>query len=179
MKKNIVLLASALLVLSACDKTPATSIPAGSTEESAEKVTPTKDGSIALTSNKDGEDVVIIEEQVQAYVDAMYAADEEAAPSEDEKWELRQVSKADYPDTYLGKGVDAKTYRDTGNKDKDNFEKFDLTWEAADGATGYKVFLDTDKDFSEGATTFEVTEAKVEMRSSTRAMAEAKSRLCL
>jgi hypothetical protein len=100
MKKNIVLLASALLVLSACDK-PANSTPAGSTEESAEKVTPTKDGSIALTSNKDGEDVVIIEEQVQAYVDAMYAADEEAAPSEDEKWELRQVSKADYPDLVL------------------------------------------------------------------------------
>ena len=165
MKKNIVLLASALLVLSACDK-PANSTPAdnsNSNETSAEKVTPTKDGSIALTSNKDGEDVVIIEEQVQAYVDAMYAADEEAAPSEEEKWGLRQVSKADYPDTYLGKGVDAKTYRDTGNKDKDNFEKFDLTWEAADGATGYKVFLDTDKDFSEGATTFEVTEAKAEM----------------
>ncbi|MBR4811494.1 MAG: hypothetical protein IKZ68_00075, partial [Bacilli bacterium] len=115
MKKNIVLLASALLVLSACDKPANSNPPADSSETSAEKVTPTKDGSIALTSNKDGEDVVIIEEQVQAYVDAMYAADEEAAPSEEEKWGLRQVSKADYPDTYLGKGVDAKTYRDKGN----------------------------------------------------------------
>ena len=93
----------------------------------------------------------------------MYAADEEAAPTEDEKYELRQVSKASYPDTYLGKGVDAKTYRDTGNKDKDNFEKFNLTWDALDGASGYKVYLDTDKDFSEGATTFEVTEPSVEM----------------
>ena len=153
MKKNIVLLASVALVLAACDKTPANSV-----VESSE---PPHD--IALTSNHEGNDVVIIEEQVQAYVDAMYAADEEAAPSEDEKWELRQVSKADYPDTYLGKGVDAKTYRDTGNKDKDNFEKFDLTWEAYEGAEGYKVYLDTDKDFSEGATTFDVTETKVEM----------------
>ena len=164
MKKNVILLASALLVLSACDKTPAgnsgeASIPAGSTEV----ITPTKDGAITLTAHKDGEEVTILEEQVQAYVDAMYAADEEAAPTEDEKYELRQVSKKDYPDTYLGKGVDAKTFRDTGDKDKDNFEKFDLTWNALDGASGYKVFLDTDKDFSEGATTFEVTEPSVEM----------------
>ena len=164
MKKNIILLASSLFILTACGNQPA----ANSGEQSGEPgtsevITPTKDGAITLTANKDGEEVTIIEEQVQAYVDAMYAADEEAAPSEDEKWELRQVSKNDYPDTYLGKGVDAKTYRDTGNKDKDNFEKFDLTWDALDGATGYKVYLDTDKDFSEGATTFEVTEPKVEM----------------
>ena len=166
MKKNIILLASALLVLSACDKTPAgNSTPeSGSTPTgTSEVITPTKDGAITLKTNKDGEEVTIIEEQVQAYVDAMYAADEEAAPTEDEKYELRQVSKASYPDTYLGKGVDAKTYRDTGNKDKDNFEKFNLTWDALDGASGYKVYLDTDKDFSEGATTFEVTEPSVEM----------------
>ena len=159
MKKNFVLLASAMLVLSACDKAPVESTPAGNTEV----ITPTKDGAITLKTNKDGNEVTILEEQVQAYVDAMYAADEEAAPSEDEKYQLRQVSKADYPDTYLGKNVDAKTFRDTGNKDKDNFEKFDLTWDALDGATGYKVYLDTDKDFSKGATTFEVTEPKVEM----------------
>ena len=161
MKKNIILLASAMLVLTACGTQPGDS-KAGS-ETSAEKVTPTKDGAIALKTNKDGEDVVIIEEEVQNYVDAMYAADAAAAPSEDEKYQLRQVSSVDYPDTYLGKGVDAKTYRDKGNKDKDNFEKFDLTWDALDGASGYKVFLDTDKDFSEGATTFDVTETKVEM----------------
>ncbi len=164
MKKNIILLASSLFILTACGNQPA----ATSTEESgqpgtSEVITPTKDGAIKLTANKDGEEVTIIEEQVQAYVDAMYAADEEAAPTEDEKWELRQVSKADYPDTYLCKGVDAKTFRNTGNKDKDNFEKFDLTWDALDGATGYKVYLDTDKDFSQGAKTFEVTESKVEM----------------
>ena len=129
MKKNFVLLASAMLVLSACDKAPVESTPAGNTEV----ITPTKDGAITLKTNKDGNEVTILEEQVQAYVDAMYAADEEAAPSEDEKYQLRQVSKADYPDTYLGKNVDAKTFRDTGNKDK------------------------------EGATTFEVTEPKVEM----------------
>ena len=142
MKKNIILLASAMLVLSACDKTPAgtsgeTSTPTGTSEV----ITPTKDGAITLKTNKDGEEVTILEEQVQAYVDAMYAADEEADPTEDEKYELRQVSKTDYPETYLGKGVDAKTYRDTGNKDKDNFEKFDLTlYDAAARGTMKQVF---------------------------------------
>ena len=164
MKKNIILLASALLVLSACDKTPAgnsgeTSTPAGSTEV----VTPTKDGAITLTAHKDGEDVVILEEQVEAYVQAMYAADEAAAPTEDEKWELRQVSRTDYEDTYLCKGVDAQTYRNTGNKDKDDFEKINIAWNALDGATGYKILLDTDKDFSEGATTIETTEASYDL----------------
>ncbi len=150
MKKNLILLASAMLVLTACgNQTSGNSGEGAQSGEpgTSEVITPTKDGAITLTANKDGEEVTIIEEQVQAYVDAMYAADEEAAPTEDEKYELRQVSKADYPDTYLGKGVDAKTYRDTGNKDKDNFEKFNLTWDALDGASGYKVYLDTDQRF--------------------------------
>ena len=163
MKKNFILLASAMLVLSACSNPPASGSQPGTEGGKSEVVTPTKDGAIKLTAHKDGEDVVILEEQVENYVQAMYNADAAAAPSEDEKWQLRQVSKSEYPDTYLCKDVDAKTFRNAGNKDKDDFEKINVAWDALDGASGYKILLDTDKDFSQGATTIETTEASYDL----------------
>lgn len=85
MKKNIILLASAMLVLTACSGN-GNSTPGGSAASS--KAT---GNGIALKKNNEGEEVSILHPEIQRYCDDMYAAAEEQGVVGDELlslWEL-------------------------------------------------------------------------------------------
>ncbi len=152
MKKNIILLASAMLVLTACSGN-GNSTPEGSAASS--KAT---GNGIALKKNNEGEEVSILHPEIQRYCDDMYAAAEEQGITGDELYKIRPTDKT--KDGYLCPGVFATAYqgKDDGN-DRDNFEPIELEWEAEGYEGEYVLKYSTSEDLAD-AKTKTVTEAK-------------------
>lgn len=152
MKKNIILLASAMLVLTACSGN-GSSTPEGSAASS--KAT---GNGIALKKNNEGEEVSILHPEIQRYCDDMYAAAEEQGVVGDELYKIRSTDKT--KEGYLCPGVFATAYqgKDDGN-DRDNFEPIELEWEAEGYEGEYVLKYSTSEDLAD-AKTKTVTEAK-------------------
>ena len=152
MKKNIILLASAMLVLTACTGN-GNSTPDGSAASS--KAT---GNGIALKKNNEGEEVSILHPEIQRYCDDMYAAAEEQGVVGDELYKIRPTDKT--KEGYLCPGVFATAYqgKDDGN-DRDNFEPIELEWEAEGYEGEYVLKYSTSEDLAD-AKTKTVTEAK-------------------
>lgn len=155
MKKKLLLLASAAFVLTACGQGGNNS--QAEPVESKEPTAAVKDGTIELKKNASGEDVDIIHEGLKAYVDAMYAADEDTT-DEDVMYSVREVDKT--KEGYLCAGVDASTFRTyNGTKDLDDAQPVKLEWE---GEGEFKVKYATNK-MLEGAKELTVTGGSTEI----------------
>lgn len=154
MKKNLLLLASAAFVLTACGQSGTTK---SEPEESKEPTAAVKDGTIALTKNAEGENVEIIHEGLKAYVDAMYAADADT-DDEDIIYGVREVDRR--VEGYMCPGVKAQDYRTyNGTRDLDDAQPVKLEWE---GEGDFKVKYATNK-MLEGAKELTVTGGSAEL----------------
>ncbi|MCQ2799638.1 MAG: tyrosine-protein phosphatase [Bacilli bacterium] len=147
MKKNFVLLASTAMLLAACGGNK----PAGNSEEAGAKVI---DGVITLTKNNDGKEVSILHERTQAYIDAMYEAEEAENLDEEDLYKMRDnacgtVNPADY------QGPE-------GENDQDHFMPIKLEWNYAGYSGQYKVKYATNKMLT-GAKELTVTANSAEL----------------
>ena len=136
MKKNIILLASSLFILTACGNQGGSSLTSGEgslpSESAGESLLPAKDGKITLKKNNEGAEVSILHPGVQAYCDAMYEAEAAENLSEEEKYQIRtSVCGNVNPVDYQG---------DANDNDRDDFKPIELEWESTISYSGdYKV----------------------------------------
>lgn len=93
---------------------------------------------ISLTSNFNGDEVSVLHEGIQQYVDAMYAAEAKENLSDTKKYQMRDnacgsVDPASYQGQYYENGTATQNKKGHidyfGDSDRDNFKNVKLTWE--------------------------------------------------